>query len=297
MPDAFSQLGLAPDADPQQIRKAYARELKKIDLEQNPAAFQALRNAYELALQGVGHGAPADEKSPPTAQEVSSPPFAQMAWQACLDLIGQASNNDVQSWENALRQGLASDLLINLNHHILFEAEIASALVYRRHRGHEFLFEAAIKVFGWDKDPGRLTQFQRAGSVLVRAIEQRSLLNGLPQQDQRQLHAAIARMGDPQPPDLEDVDRHCLAIARLEHLFPALMAITVGNTTFHRWLNAGSDDSLYTPSTDEDDQWKALERSKVNYGSRFMFGVFAVMFVTPALVWGILYISELVRHR
>ncbi len=53
MRDSFpflTRLGLQPDSDAKDIRRAYARELKKIDQAADPGAFQELRESYEIAL-------------------------------------------------------------------------------------------------------------------------------------------------------------------------------------------------------------------------------------------------------
>ncbi|RDZ28129.1 J domain-containing protein [Lysobacter silvisoli] len=48
--NAFARLGLEPDADEAQIRRAYARELRQARPDENPAAFQALNEAYRQCL-------------------------------------------------------------------------------------------------------------------------------------------------------------------------------------------------------------------------------------------------------
>ena len=52
----WDALGIAPTRDSRVIRAAYAARLKQMDIRADPAAFQHLRRAYELALRS---GAPA----------------------------------------------------------------------------------------------------------------------------------------------------------------------------------------------------------------------------------------------
>lgn len=51
IPHFLTRLGLGLEADARDIRRSYARELKLVDQENDLPAFQALREAYEVALK------------------------------------------------------------------------------------------------------------------------------------------------------------------------------------------------------------------------------------------------------
>ncbi len=74
--DIWSTLGIEPTADLLVIKKAYAARLKRTRPEDDAAAYQALRDAYELAQQHARQAAAqaVPERTGPAEAQVSEPP-------------------------------------------------------------------------------------------------------------------------------------------------------------------------------------------------------------------------------
>ncbi|WP_426321613.1 hypothetical protein [Pseudoduganella sp. R-43] len=130
----LDRLSLDASANSRTIRRAYARELKLIDQEAEPAAFQALREAYEAALRWAESG----------ATELPEPDQHEMPHEGAL-----AQLNDLKSLEQA-RQILQSLRPLNLEDSEVFEASVARLLESGWRPGHEYLFPAACEIFYWD---------------------------------------------------------------------------------------------------------------------------------------------------
>ena len=166
--DSFKRLGLETDADTKSIRRAYARELKLIDQEHDPAGFQALREAYEAALARTAQQPPVPVPAPPglrpdagadLAVAAAALPAAhaaehpgQLALAAFADLqtaTAQLVASQVSrpsQWEQVLRQFLDDERLLNLHARNLFEAHIAHLLVSGWRPGNDLLFATASRL-------------------------------------------------------------------------------------------------------------------------------------------------------
>lgn len=52
MSTPFEQLGIAPDANPKEIKRAYHAKLKEFPAHTHPKQFKAIRAAYDTVRQG-----------------------------------------------------------------------------------------------------------------------------------------------------------------------------------------------------------------------------------------------------
>lgn len=217
MRDSFpflTRLGLRPDAEAKDIRRAYARELKKIDQEADPAGFQELREAYEVALSWHAHAqfeaahaeeaqqqevtppqepAPASQPEPAPDPELEPAPtpeqddpyhLADQAYQkfnaSIAMLVERKETRHETLWTTVLQRSLDDDRLLNLTARTIFEARLTHELASGWKPGHETLFVVAAKVFEWERDRRRILQFGEAGAMVNRAIDEWKLFESLP---------------------------------------------------------------------------------------------------------------------
>ena len=140
----WHELGIAPTADRQAIRRAYAARLKTIDPDRDPQAFQRLRGAYETVLL---RGAEAAAPPPPAAsKEAADEAPARNALQAIRKRLHQG---DVAAALGLLQQADAADTLPlwavrELEQEMLAQAAATPALP------REILLQL-VRRFGWDE--------------------------------------------------------------------------------------------------------------------------------------------------
>jgi hypothetical protein len=275
MPRFLDRLALDGDADERAIRRAYARELKLIDQEADPAGFQSLREAYEAALQWARWQAqeradftdddavavPANEvPATPSARPASDRPAATEAADPMQEMESPGPGPDAAAgavfadfaqrlgamatasgWnsDNACQHELESSLhdprLMHIAARDIFEWHVASLLASGWRPGHEALFLAAGRVFNWSEDRRRLARFGRAGDVLNRAIDERTMFGQQPEKARRLQREIIVRLRDPVRPSRRELIKSMALAEWLMTRFPVWIPLITGTENLEAW--------------------------------------------------------------
>jgi protein TonB len=264
------RLQLDTDTDSRSIRRAYARELKLIDQEQDAAGFQELREAYDSALQWLAwrdqqaaaepeqeaepepaaEPAPAPNYGPPRTpvtlgpaapavqlddpQQLAAAVFAEFH-AAISALLQQQHVQHAAQWQQALQHCLDDERLLNITARIYFEAHIAHLLAGGWQPGHEVLFVVAGKLFHWGEDRRRLQQLGRAGALIDKAIDERSIFDRLPEAELMIHRAAITLLRKDDPPSDYQLRGDMPNVEKLMAYFPVWMSMMVNLNVVEQW--------------------------------------------------------------
>lgn len=239
---SFARLGLGQDADARAVRRAYARELKLIDQEHDAAAFQYLREAYELALAWAGRAMLAEPLPLPLAPDLERGDpqhlcdLAIAQYRAALPRLTQAHlAGDEASWRSEMQRILDGDAMVNVCARALFEEVMAHLLAAGWKPGHETLLPVAASLFDWSCDRGRLLRFGAAGWLVDRAIGELALFNADGHPELARRRGVLERLRAPARPGPEQLLQDLPWLDQMLERFPNMVALVVSVDAVDDW--------------------------------------------------------------
>ncbi|PHV06704.1 hypothetical protein CSQ96_15255 [Janthinobacterium sp. BJB412] len=266
----LNRLGLDKAADERAIKRAYARELKQIDQEADAAGFQALRQAYEMALQWVKHKPAGVSFAPavtvpvlpvailkstihtrPAAPVAAAPArntdtgespqrLGQAVFDAFLDVCGemvaQGNGRDSLLWRKHLQSCANDERLLNITARAHFEFLVARLLADGWRAGHEGLFVAARQVFAWEKDRRRLMEFGQLGIWLSQAIDECEMFTYQKSGDCSGQTDAVTRVRQDTAPSKNELITHVPHLRNMVARFPAWTAVIASRERILQWM-------------------------------------------------------------
>lgn len=229
--EALAHLGLEAGASNQDVRRAYARELKAIDQAADISAFQALREAYEVAI-GSKSG---------TTPEPAEPGLGDEAQEACDWIVAAVAVisagrrvADETIWVEDIREQLAEQHPAGIDAGKRLEIAIGRLLVKGWQPGHEALLLAAADHFGW-ADQGNWPSAE-----LAEAWFERWMLHRQPEVLRAPLIRVIRDLRQSHLPDLGRLRRDHGYFEHLAKYYPFLTPVVADMQMLERWRELAS---------------------------------------------------------
>jgi len=228
-----------------EIKRAYARELKLIDLEKNPEAFQKLREAYEAALKNAHQAEPTPAPEPlpaPAPEPLPAPvPVHELVAQlerGIADIARGRIADDELIWKDEIGRLLEALRPLNLAAQAEFERQVGILLLKGWKHGHEALLVAAAEVFGWSEAGWRWDHLGANGATLDTVIALRHCLEHFEASEHRHFRYVIRDLRQQYEPTKEALSRDLPYASFLEKHFAPLLAVLVPPSRVEAWRQA-----------------------------------------------------------
>jgi hypothetical protein len=237
----FERLHLAPGANARAIRQAYARELKLIDLEANPQAFQALREAYEQVMAELVNDTGSSTMPSHRPSTASSDDAIQAAksfetLQAALaDISGGRSISMESIWQEELRQRVDALRPISIDAQSILEWHIVHLLAAGWRPGHEALLQAAAQSFNWATHRQHLLSLGAAGEMVDRALDEHYMFYHQTETELAPIRSILGKLRLAHEPSMEQLRRNMPHVERMVTRFPTLAPMIVCQEHITRW--------------------------------------------------------------
>lgn len=293
----LAALDLDATADARAIRRAYARKLKTIDQQADGAGFQALREAYETALEWAAYAAQEEKEAKEADAAIAAPPpqdapatptvieeephedvvpeetrLANAVWDRFCEgrqaLLETHQLGDPEAWHDLLRARLQDDELINIGARMEFEWRIVYILGNGWQPGHEALFPAAVAAFDWETDRRRLAQFDYYGNLLNSAIDERALFDSqaiVVRSVQERIAMLLRRE---QQADAREIVQSMAELRKMQAFFPALLLVVTNAENVAYW-------HAQYPASEGEEEQRIVKRNR-HWDALFIFVVVAL---------------------
>ncbi len=155
--DVWKELGIAPTRDRREIRRAYARRLKAVHPEDDPAGFQCLRTAYEKIMAAIDS---LESESGTTRAKKNKEEEPDELLEGVLHEVDAGRESEEGADAMARLETHLKSAHMGLERRALLEQRVLEEIAHR-HSVPERFARFAIETFRWDQGLGHLPDYHR----------------------------------------------------------------------------------------------------------------------------------------